>query len=118
MGESLADQLLVPRALAGGGAFTTGPLSRHAQTNIEVIKKFIDVVISSTLVANRLWQIRIPASCSLIKEGSLEFERRKIFLLQNLNGGHAAARGCRRRSALNRVDLSSRVGENRCCAYC
>jgi RNA 3'-terminal phosphate cyclase (ATP) len=59
VGEYLADQLLVPMALAGGGAFTTGPLSRHAQTNIEVIKKFIDVEISSTLVANRLWQVRI-----------------------------------------------------------
>ena len=43
VGEYLADQLLIPLALAGGGAFRTLGLSRHAQTNIEVIKAFLDV---------------------------------------------------------------------------
>ena len=41
--EYLTDQLLIPLALAGGGAFRTLGLSRHAQTNIEVIKAFLDV---------------------------------------------------------------------------
>ncbi len=43
VGEYLADQLLIPLALAGGGAFHTLGLSRHAQTNIEVIERFLDV---------------------------------------------------------------------------
>ena len=43
VGEYLTDQLLIPLALAGGGAFRTLELSRHAETNIEVIKAFLDV---------------------------------------------------------------------------
>jgi RNA 3'-terminal phosphate cyclase (ATP) len=42
VGEYLTDQLLIPLALAGG-AFRTLGLSRHAQTNIQVIKAFLDV---------------------------------------------------------------------------
>lgn len=42
-GEHLADQLLVPLALIKGGVFTTLPLSRHAQTNIDTIGKFLSV---------------------------------------------------------------------------
>ena len=44
VGEHLADQLLLPMALAGGGRFRAfGPLSLHATTNIETIQRFIDV---------------------------------------------------------------------------
>ncbi len=43
VGEYLTDQLIIPLALAGSGAFRTLGLSRHAQTNIEVIEKFLDV---------------------------------------------------------------------------
>lgn len=43
VGEYLTDQLLIPLALAGGGAFRTLGLSRHAETNIEVIQAFLDV---------------------------------------------------------------------------
>jgi RNA 3'-terminal phosphate cyclase (ATP) len=48
VGEYLADQLLLPFALAGGGSFTCGPLSRHAQTNIEVIQQFLPIEITVT----------------------------------------------------------------------
>jgi RNA 3'-terminal phosphate cyclase (ATP) len=41
VGEHLADQLLVPLALAGG-RFRTGPLSSHALTNLAVIARFVD----------------------------------------------------------------------------
>lgn len=41
VGEYLTDQLLLPLALAGGGAFRTAGLSRHAQTNIQVIEAFL-----------------------------------------------------------------------------
>lgn len=43
VGEHLADQLLLPFALAGGGAFKTLPLSQHAQTNIAVLRSFLDL---------------------------------------------------------------------------
>jgi RNA 3'-terminal phosphate cyclase (ATP) len=46
VGEHLADQLLVPLALAGSGAFTTQPLSRHATTQIDLIRRFLDVPIA------------------------------------------------------------------------
>jgi RNA 3'-terminal phosphate cyclase (ATP) len=42
VGEHLADQLLIPLALAGGGAFRTQPLSLHATTNIDVIARFLE----------------------------------------------------------------------------
>lgn len=43
VGRHLADQLLLPMAMAGGGEFVTLPLTRHSETNIEVIKKFLPV---------------------------------------------------------------------------
>jgi RNA 3'-terminal phosphate cyclase (ATP) len=57
VGEHLADQLLVPLALAGGGRFRTHVLSSHAQTNIEIIKKFLDVEIVSDRLRDRVWEI-------------------------------------------------------------
>ena len=41
--EWLADQIMLPMALAGGGSFTTDRLSLHAQTNAEVIARFLPV---------------------------------------------------------------------------
>lgn len=46
VGEYLADQLLVPMALAGGGSFRTMAPSRHALTNIDVIRRFLHVTIA------------------------------------------------------------------------
>lgn len=43
--EHLADQLLLPMALAGGGSFTASKVSSHALTNAEVIARFLPVVI-------------------------------------------------------------------------
>jgi RNA 3'-terminal phosphate cyclase (ATP) len=43
VGPHLADQLLVPMALAGGGTFRTVAPSRHALTNADVIRQFVDV---------------------------------------------------------------------------
>lgn len=42
VGEYLTDQLLLPFVLAGGGAFRTAGLSRHAETNVRVIEAFLD----------------------------------------------------------------------------
>jgi RNA 3'-terminal phosphate cyclase (ATP) len=43
VGEHLADQLLLPLALAGGGVFTASKLNRHARTNMDVISTFLPV---------------------------------------------------------------------------
>lgn len=59
VGEYLADQLLIPMAMAGGGSFTTGPLSRHATTNIEVIRQFLDVATETSQIADRVWKVEV-----------------------------------------------------------
>jgi RNA 3'-terminal phosphate cyclase (ATP) len=43
VGESLADQLLLPLVIARGGAFRTVELSQHARTNIEVLRRFVSL---------------------------------------------------------------------------
>lgn len=58
-GEYLADQLLLPFALAGGGAFTTLPLSKHSTTNMDVIQKFLDVKFGVTTRSNRAVQVEV-----------------------------------------------------------
>ena len=45
VGEHLADQLLLPFALARGGRFRAAPLSLHSTTNIETIQAFLDVPV-------------------------------------------------------------------------
>lgn len=46
VGEHLADQIMLPLALAGGGRFTLSRVSKHAQTNAAVIAEFLPVKIS------------------------------------------------------------------------
>jgi RNA 3'-terminal phosphate cyclase (ATP) len=46
VGIHLADQLLIPMALAGGGAFRTLKPTRHTVTNADVIRRFLDVPIA------------------------------------------------------------------------
>lgn len=45
VGEHLADQLLLPLALAGGGAFTTTAVSAHLRSNAAVIEQFLAVEV-------------------------------------------------------------------------
>jgi RNA 3'-terminal phosphate cyclase (ATP) len=58
-GEHLADQLLLPMAIAGGGSFTTLPLSRHSTTNIDIIKKFLDVEIAVSQLDRRACRVDV-----------------------------------------------------------
>jgi len=53
VGEHLADQLLLPFALAGGGAFSAVRLNRHAKTNMEVISSFLSVGFETLEEAGR-----------------------------------------------------------------
>jgi len=59
VGEHLADQLLIPMALCDGGSFVTGSLSLHTKTNIEVIKKFLNVDISVRELRNKTWVVEV-----------------------------------------------------------
>ena len=43
VGRHLADQLMIPMAMAGGGRFRALPLTRHSTTNAHVIEMFLPV---------------------------------------------------------------------------
>lgn len=51
-GEHLTDQLLLPFALAGGGAFTAEKLNLHSRTNMEIIRCFLPVDFVTTQEGN------------------------------------------------------------------
>ena len=61
VGEHLADQLVLPMALAGGGSFTTMRPSNHLLTNISVIQRFVGVQISVDAVdeGQTRWHVRV-----------------------------------------------------------
>jgi RNA 3'-terminal phosphate cyclase (ATP) len=59
VGEHLADQLLIPFAMAGGGAFRTGPASRHLLTNVDVVRRFLSVSLHCAEHAPRAWTVEI-----------------------------------------------------------
>ena len=59
VGEHLADQLLIPLALAAGGSYTTGPLTPHTTTNIEVVRKFLPVEITTTQLTEDVWKVEV-----------------------------------------------------------
>lgn len=62
--EHLADQLLIPMALAGSGCFSTVGLTEHTKTNIEVIRRFLDVKIRCTELRKGIWRIDLGATPS------------------------------------------------------
>lgn len=45
VGRCLADQLLLPFALAGGGSFVTQGATQHTRTNAHVIARFLPIRI-------------------------------------------------------------------------
>jgi RNA 3'-terminal phosphate cyclase (ATP) len=47
IGPHLADQLLLPMALAGKGTFACTELTQHTKTNAEIIQRFLDCVIQT-----------------------------------------------------------------------
>lgn len=62
VGEYLADQLLIPLALSGGGGFRAVGLSRHAQTNIEVIQQFLPIRLASTSLETGGVEVRLRSA--------------------------------------------------------
>ena len=59
VGEYLADQLLLPMALFKGGVFTTTDISQHTRTNIDIIKRFLDVEIKLTQLGRKCWKVEV-----------------------------------------------------------
>ena len=57
----LADQLLIPMAMAGGGSFRTGTVSKHTTTNAEVVQAFLDVAIEMTPYSSGWVEVQVSS---------------------------------------------------------
>jgi len=57
--EHLADQLLLPMALACGGAFTTTQPSAHFLSNAALVEKFLPVEITPTAASDIAWRVGV-----------------------------------------------------------
>jgi len=55
----LANQLMIPMALAGGGTFRTLSLTAHSTTNIEILKQFLDIQVDVTEVEDNVYEVSI-----------------------------------------------------------
>ena len=62
VGEHLADQLLLPMAVAGGGCFVTAVLSPHALTNIWVIEQFLPVRVQTEPASENTLRVVITST--------------------------------------------------------
>jgi len=62
VGEHLADQLLLPLALAGGGRFRTLQPTLHTTTNIATLRQFLDVGISTEPIEDGQWEISVESA--------------------------------------------------------
>ena len=59
--EHLADQLLVPLALAGGGSFRTVEPSLHTRTNAEIVQRWLPVAIELVGEGGGAWRVDVRA---------------------------------------------------------
>jgi RNA 3'-terminal phosphate cyclase (ATP) len=57
--EHLADQLLIPMVLAGGGSFRTTKPSLHTNTNAEVIQCFVPATIDIQHESELAWRVTV-----------------------------------------------------------
>ena len=64
VGEHLADQLLMPMALGGGGVFRTQRPSPHCLTQIALLETFLGVSIEAAQEDEDVWRITVPARAS------------------------------------------------------
>ncbi len=58
-GRHLADQILLPLAIAGSGRFRTLAPSSHTTTEIGVIRRFLPVEVDITPAGGMLWDIEV-----------------------------------------------------------
>jgi RNA 3'-terminal phosphate cyclase (ATP) len=57
--EHLADQLLLPLALARGGSFRTLPLSRHATTQIALLMQILGLEVKTEKVSDLVCEVHV-----------------------------------------------------------
>jgi RNA 3'-terminal phosphate cyclase (ATP) len=57
--EFLADQLMIPMALAGSGRFTTTKISSHAKANMETIRAFLPVEFWTDQLPDGSWLMEV-----------------------------------------------------------
>jgi RNA 3'-terminal phosphate cyclase (ATP) len=57
--EHLADELLLPMALAGRGSFRTTKPSLHTTTNAEIIQRFLPVPIHIEPESELVWRVTV-----------------------------------------------------------
>jgi RNA 3'-terminal phosphate cyclase (ATP) len=59
VGPYLADQLLLPLALAGAGSFVTTRPTLHATTAMAVIEQFLGIRMAAAPLAGGQWRIEV-----------------------------------------------------------
>lgn len=59
VGDYLADQLLLPFAIAGGGSFRCTSLTPHFETNITIIERFLPIKINTEREGRLAWRVTI-----------------------------------------------------------
>lgn len=62
--EHLADQLLLPLALARGGSFTTTEPSGHTRTNADILREFLPVTLTTEPVGPAVWRLQLETQFS------------------------------------------------------
>jgi RNA 3'-terminal phosphate cyclase (ATP) len=62
VGCHLADQLILPMALAAGGRYVTAAPSLHMRTNIEVMRMFVEKPVSLAEIGADRWLVTVQAS--------------------------------------------------------
>jgi RNA 3'-terminal phosphate cyclase (ATP) len=59
----LADQLLIPMALADGqSSFTTEPISRHLLTNVQLLRQWLETSITIEEAPGQLGRVSVRGS--------------------------------------------------------
>lgn len=59
VGSHLADQLLIPMALAGAGSFRTVTPSAHTATNVSVVRRFLDVPMAIDAESEHVYRVAV-----------------------------------------------------------
>jgi RNA 3'-terminal phosphate cyclase (ATP) len=60
VGRHLADQLLLPMALGGGGVFRTVKPSEHTRTHAALLRAFLGCEVRMAEVGERVWEVEVP----------------------------------------------------------
>jgi RNA 3'-terminal phosphate cyclase (ATP) len=60
VGRHLADQLLLPMALGGGGVFRTLPPTGHTRTHADLLRAFLRTEIELREVGGGAWEVEVP----------------------------------------------------------